>query len=575
MRFSIGTKLWLGFAPIVLVLAVVGVTSYRSTAKQSETAAWVAHTHVVLTRLAALLSSLQDAETGQRGYVITGEDRYLEPYRLSLPHIDSQLGELRRLTADNPAQQQRLDQLTPLVGLKLKALNEAIQARHAMGFDAARRVLLTDKGKVAMDRIRQQVGSMREEETGLLRQREAEAAFSAQRTYWVIGVGFALALLAVLTAAALLTRLIAAPLAQVTAAAEIISSGDLSAPLAIDPRRDEVGQLQRAFARMVQSLKEKAEVARRIAAGDLTVTVNAESEQDVAGQAFGAMVDNLREINRELTDSANVLAAAASQILASTTQIAAGAEETASSVSETTATVEEIKQTALVSSQKARMVSDSAQHAAEVAQGGRRAVDEVVGGMHRIQTQMGEIAESIVRLSEQTQAIGEIIASVNDLAEQSNLLAVNAAIEAAKAGEQGKGFAVVAQEVKSLAEQSKQATVQVRAILGDIQKATTGAVLATEQGGKAVEAGVQQSNAAGEAIRQLAEGVVESAQAATQIAVSAQQQLAGMDQLALAMDNIRSASEQNVLAAKQSEQAAQNLHDLGLKLQDMLSRYRM
>ncbi len=113
--------------------------------------------------------------------------------------------------------------------------------------------------------------------------------------------------------------------------------------------------------------------------------------------------------------------------------------------------------------------------------------------MKRIQTHMDSIAASIVRLSDQSQAIGEIIASVNDLAEQSNLLAVNAAIEAAKAGEQGKGFAVVAQEVRSLAEQSKQATAQVRNILGDIQKATSAAVMATEQGSKAVEAGVKQS----------------------------------------------------------------------------------
>ena len=132
---------------------------------------------------------------------------------------------------------------------------------------------------------------------------------------------------------------------------------------------------------------------------------------------------------------------------------------------------------------------------------------ESIEVMNRIREQMESIAESIVRLSEQGQTIGEIIATVNDLAEQSNLLAVNAAIEAARAGEQGKGFAVVAQEVKSLAEQSKQATAQVRAILGDIQKATNSAVMATEQGSKAVEAGVAQSTQAGEAIRLLAESI--------------------------------------------------------------------
>ncbi len=184
--------------------------------------------------------------------------------------------------------------------------------------------------------------------------------------------------------------------------------------------------------------------------------------------------------------------------------------------------------------------------------------------------QLKLLAESIVRLSEQSQAIGEIIATVNDLAEQSNLLAVNAAIEAARAGEQGKGFAVVAQEVKSLAEQSKQATAQVRTILGEIQKATGAAVLATEQGSKAVEAGLKQSGEAGESIRQLAESVTEAAQAATQIAASSQQQMVGMDQVALAMENIRQASLQNVSGTKQAETAAHNLHELGRKLGSMI-----
>ena len=233
----------------------------------------------------------------------------------------------------------------------------------------------------------------------------------------------------------------------------------------------------------------------------------------VAGLAIGSYLS--RAITRQLRESIAQISSSSSEILATTTQVASGAAETATAVSETTATVEEVKQTAQLASQKARFVSDSAQKASQVSQSGRKSVDEAIQGMNHIQEQMESIAESIVRLSEQSQAIGEIIATVNDLAEQSNLLAVNAAIEAAKAGEQGKGFAVVAQEVKSLAEQSRQATGQVRGLLGDIQKATSAAVLATEQGSKAVEAGVQQTGETGEAIRQLAESISEAAQAAT------------------------------------------------------------
>ena len=277
-----------------------------------------------------------------------------------------------------------------------------------------------------------------------------------------------------------------------------------------------------------------------------------------------------RTITRQLSESVAQLSSASAEILATTTQVASSAAETSSAVSQTTATVEEVKQTAQVASQKARYVSDSAQKATQTSQAGRKSVEDAIRGMQRIQEQMETIAESIVRLSEQGQVIGEIIASVNDLAEQSNLLAVNAAIEAAKAGEQGKGFVVVAQEIKSLAEQSKQATAQVRTILTDIQKATGAAVLATEQGSKAVEAGVRQSAEAGDSIRLLTDSVTEAAQAATQIAASSQQQMVGMDQVALAMENIKQASLQNVSGTKQAETAAQNLHELGRTLSVMI-----
>jgi methyl-accepting chemotaxis protein len=177
----------------------------------------------------------------------------------------------------------------------------------------------------------------------------------------------------------------------------------------------------------------------------------------------------------------------------------------------------------------------------------------------------------MIRLTEQTQDIGQIVTAVEDLSAQSHLLAVNAAVEAAKAGEQGKGFAVVAQEVRSLAQQSRQATTQVRAILKEIQKATSAAVMATEQGGKAVDTGVTQSTHAGESIRSLAESVHQAAQAASQISASSHQQLVGMDHVATAMESVRQAGTQNVDSARHLEAAARRLSDLGEKLRLLLN----
>ncbi len=284
---------------------------------------------------------------------------------------------------------------------------------------------------------------------------------------------------------------------------------------------------------------------------------------------------DLSNVLNEVKETVNILVSSSSQILAATTQVASGTAETATAITETSTTVEEVQQAARLSSEKAKNVANSAQQVAQVSQNGQKAVDETVNGMNHIQVQMDSIAQTIVRLSEQTQSIGGIIASVTEIADQSNLLAVNAAIEAAKAGEHGRGFAVVAQEIKNLASQSKQATLQVRNILNDVQKATSAAVMATEQGSKAVESGVKQSARAGEAIRMLSESSNEAVQAATQIVSSSQQQVVGMDQIGVAMQNINQAGAETAVSMIQSEKSAKNLNDLGQKLKDMVERFKV
>jgi PAS domain S-box-containing protein len=284
--------------------------------------------------------------------------------------------------------------------------------------------------------------------------------------------------------------------------------------------------------------------------------------------------EDLSNILTEVKETVNVLNASSSEILAATTQVASGTAETATAISETSTTVEEVQQAVKQTVEKAKNVANSAQRMAQVSQNGQKAVEETVNGMNRIREQMDSIAQTVIRLSEQSQSIGGIIASVTEIADQSNLLAVNAAIEAAKAGEQGKGFAVVAQEIKNLAGQSKQATSQVRNILNDVQKATGAAVMATEQGSKAVEAGVKQAAQAGEAIRKLAESSNEAVQATTQIVASSQQQVVGMDQIGVAMQNINQAGTETAVSMVQSEKSAKSLNELGQKLKEMVERFK-
>jgi len=201
-------------------------------------------------------------------------------------------------------------------------------------------------------------------------------------------------------------------------------------------------------------------------------------------------------------------------------------------------------------------------------------VQETIESMGQIKGRVEGIAENILALSEQTQQIGEIIATVNELASQSNMLALNAAVEAARAGEHGKGFAVVAAEVRNLAEQSKEATGQVRAILSDIQRATNATVMATEEGTKGVDEGIQLAARTREAIDRLSEVIDESARAAMQMVAGGQQQASGVEQIALAMQNIHQATVQSLASTRQTEKAAQDLNELSRRLTETVDQYR-
>ena len=277
-----------------------------------------------------------------------------------------------------------------------------------------------------------------------------------------------------------------------------------------------------------------------------------------------------RSITAPLQETANVIATSSAQILAATTEQAAGTNESMAAVTETVATVDEVAQTATQSSQRARAVADAAQRASDGGRAGKKATEDAVEAMRLVQVQVETMAKGIVTLAEQAQAIGEITTAVSDIAEQTKLLALNAAVESTRAGEHGRGFALVAAEIKSLAGEAKESTIQVRRLLGDIQRSTSAAVMATEQGTKQTAAAVRQVTAAGEAIAQLSIVVDDAAQSAAQIVASAGQQALGMDQIRQAIANIHDATQQNLTATRQTETAAQSLTGLGAHLVDMV-----
>lgn len=535
MRITVGTKIWGSLCLVLLVLLVVGGVSLKVTEQLSDDAAWRSHTYQVQGSITELLSIMQDVETGQRGYLITGDPKFLEPYEAALARLQPAIRTLRTLVKDNEDQLRNMDKAEEFIGVKVDSMRINVEIRRDQGFQETQAALMTLRGKKAMDDFRSVIAQMHRQEDKLLAERELELKKTTTTAHASVVGGALIAALLVLASGLYLSRNIAGPLQEITQIAERIGAGDLTMTLVPSKRGDEVGILSDTFMRMTR---------------------------------------NLRQLMQELSEGINVLGSAGSQIVSTTAQVAASAAQTATALAETSSTMEEVRKTSQLSTDKARHVADTAQATAQISATGKRAVEQAITGINLVRDQIGSIAEAVIKLSEQSQAIGTIVASVNDLAEQSNLLAVNAAIEAARAGEQGKGFVVVATEVKSLAEQSKEATAQVRNILSDIQKATATAVLAAEQGSKAVDAGVRQSLEAGQAIEHLAQNIAVATQASTQIVASNQQQQVGIDQVALAMDSIRQASTQNTVATKQAETAAHNLNALGHKLKSLVSQYR-
>jgi methyl-accepting chemotaxis protein len=295
----------------------------------------------------------------------------------------------------------------------------------------------------------------------------------------------------------------------------------------------------------------------------------------ILGQNLNNMVERLKEMITQIHEATTHITTAAAEILAATTQQAAAANEQSAAISQTSTTIDEVKTIVEQAFSKAQAVARQAQRTSEVSQAGQQAVRQTVESINEIKEKVEGIAENILALSEQTQQISEITATVDDIASQSNLLALNASVEAARAGEHGKGFAVVAVEVRNLAEQSRQATAQVKAILNEIQRATNTAVMATEEGTKGVDSGVRLIGQTGDTIKELTDSIVESANAARQIVASAQQQTTGMEQISLAMQNINQATVQNLASIRQAEKSAQDLSSVTQQMEALILKYKL
>jgi methyl-accepting chemotaxis protein len=575
MRWTIGKKLATLVGIMLLTLGTISFVTYSNIDRMINNSSQVTHTFAVINSNNNLITQLFAAEAAQRGYLMSGSNDYLQTYRDHQAQTRHYLSNLIEVTT-NQETRALINELEHKLNNRFDSLDLGISMYDKGQVADYQKLIQQGVGLRLMSDVQDNQQQIERLEKQLADQRQQQLLDSNQIALSFVWWATLLTLIGIGGGSFYLVRSISHPLHALTAVAKRISEGDLSqSPPEVGSRSDEIAILARAFTGMSGYLHSMAEVAKALANNQLGADVQPRSERDELGHAFVSMTSNLRTLVSEVQEAARQISGSSAQIAALTSQLAASSTETAAAVSETSTTLEEIKITAQQVNQKSAFVSDSARSTAQMTQHGQKSVGDTLQGMHKIRQQMDFIAESIVRLSEQSMAIGEIITSVSDLAGQSNLLAVNASIEAAKAGEHGKGFAVVAQEVRSLAEQSKESTEQIRRILNDIQKAISGAVMATEQGGKTVEIGVQQSAETETAIQTIGQGATGTVQAAAQILASTNEQVAGLNQVAIAMDNIRGASDQIVISMRQAEEATASLNQMSNRMWDLVERFRI
>jgi len=335
------------------------------------------------------------------------------------------------------------------------------------------------------------------------------------------------------------------------------------------------------FDRIVKSAQMFSQHSGKVAAGDLRQRLDISTEMtsnDIMqklGNDLNKMTDNLATISREITESCHNMVTSLEEVRHAVDSQSSGSSQQASSINEITASLSEIEKSSAQTMEKAKALGEVAERTREKGQMGLEAVEQSVQGMKSVRDKVQVIAQTILDLSNQTQQVGEITAVVNNLAQQSKMLALNASIEAAKAGEAGKGFAVVATEVKNLAEQSEHSTAQVQKILEDIRHATEKAVMVTEEGTKGVDYGTNLVEQTGEIIRNLNQVIHEATIASQQISAAVRQEGAGIEQITAGMNEINQVTTAFVESAQQTKEAMGNLSDIAKNLKMYVDTYKL
>jgi CHASE3 domain sensor protein len=476
--WTFGRKLGAGFGLAGLVLVSIAVVGYRSTSELIDNERWVAHTHEVRRLLAHLKTVVVDAETAERGFVITGQQEFLEPYRQAVTDATKVLGDARNRTADNPAQQRRLADIAALLQEAMRFLQGVIDERSGDGFAKAAATVASGEGKRRMDQLRLLLREADDEEAALLetRQREAEATASTTKA--------------------------------------VVVWGSLCGTL-------------------------------------LVAGIGAWIAQSLSRQVAGAV--------RHIQSSSAELQAAAGQQ-------ATGAKEQATAMSEITTTISELLATSRQIADSARRVAQISERTAQAALAGDGTVEKGNESVSAIGHHIGLIVNHMLELGKKSQEIGVVLDIVSELADQTNILAINATIEAVGAGDAGRRFSVVADEIRKLSDRVAGSTKEIRGLFDEVRSAVNTTILTTQTGSKAIEAGSRQFSEVASAFNLISAEVSTTTEAAREIELSTKQQATAVEQVNTAMKNVAQVTKESEVSTTQTQRTATELAGLSREL---------